>query len=305
MTAPFEYPALWNKAVLFINRALDTSLEFEEQAMWAANALELLGKAALAKRHPSLIADPVKGEGASLMMTAGVGDDYDRFVSIAAKTVYERCAKIAPKFNAKAAIRIAGNRNAYVHAGGPLCGSISPEAWWRDYWPLVNVLLAAQDRTLPDLVGNDGVLAVEAYISKSEMHAFEIVTARIARAEDVAARRLADSLTAAALAEIQRRTAAISQFYVGGERCPACGATGEVGGENEVSEERFDAEVDEDGDWFPGETRYEVSAESFACNNCGLILSGPQELAAAGIPDLFEVTETDDSFDYEPEYGND
>lgn len=192
-----------------------------------------------------------------------------------------------------------------MHAGGPLCSAVTPEAWWRDYWPLVNLLLAAQDGSLRDYVGPDNVDAVEAFISKSEEHTAAIVNARLTSAISVSVRRMAGSLTTGELADIRRRISSIHQVYSENEKCPACENIGEIGGENAISEERFDGEVDEEGDWLPGETRYEISSDSFVCKNCGLILIGPEELAAADISESFEVVETDDAYDFEPEYGND
>lgn len=305
---PFDYQALWNKALLFINRALDPSIDFDEQGMWAANALELLGKAALAKRHPSLIADPLVGGGKSTMLTAGVGgDDWSDFVSIGAKTVYERCGVIAPGFNIADAVKIAGNRNAYVHAGGPLCSTLNPEAWWRRYWPLVGVLLAAQDRALEDFVGTDNLAAVETSITNAQKHTAALVAVKVARAKDIAARSDARSLTATALAEVAKRTSAVSMLYTEFERCPACNEVGEVGSDYELTVvEHTDGGMDQDGDWFPGETRYEVLAESFVCKKCGLVLQSPEEITAAGVSETFEVIETDDDDFYgEPDYGND
>jgi hypothetical protein len=52
--------ALYAKSQVYIRRALraQSSGEAEEYQLWASLALELLGKAALAKVHPALIADP-------------------------------------------------------------------------------------------------------------------------------------------------------------------------------------------------------------------------------------------------------
>jgi hypothetical protein len=46
-----------------------------------------------------------------------------------------------------------------------------------------------------------------------------------------------------------------------------------------------------------------VITHEFACNICGLVVTGPEAVGLAGLPDQFEVE--DDEPDYEPEYGND
>ena len=52
--------ALYTKSQVYIRRGLraQSNEEAEEYQLWASLALELLGKAALAKVHPALIADP-------------------------------------------------------------------------------------------------------------------------------------------------------------------------------------------------------------------------------------------------------
>jgi hypothetical protein len=54
--APYDHEALWSKAQVFLNRAMDPEpgRSFDEQALWASAALELLGKAALARVSPLL-----------------------------------------------------------------------------------------------------------------------------------------------------------------------------------------------------------------------------------------------------------
>ena len=55
-----ERDALYAKSQVYIRRGLRAQGEkdTEEYQLWASLALELLGKAALAKVHPALVADP-------------------------------------------------------------------------------------------------------------------------------------------------------------------------------------------------------------------------------------------------------
>jgi hypothetical protein len=59
MTA-FSYESLWNKSKAYVDRSLRGRDDSDAHAhyLWAAVALELLGKAYLARIHPSLVADP-------------------------------------------------------------------------------------------------------------------------------------------------------------------------------------------------------------------------------------------------------
>ncbi len=105
MTAPYDYDGLWIKAKLFINRSFSASDagNFDEAGLWASFALELLGKGALAKVNPLLIADP-SDDGKSLLIAAGVSKDFKGFKSIQAKAVFSRCARAFPPFNADEAL---------------------------------------------------------------------------------------------------------------------------------------------------------------------------------------------------------
>ena len=67
------HEALWSKAKVFLNRAMDPGAErsFDEQALWASAALELLGKAALARVSPLLIAEPTE-DGTNILIATGL-----------------------------------------------------------------------------------------------------------------------------------------------------------------------------------------------------------------------------------------
>lgn len=94
MISPYDHEALWVKAKLFINRAMDDdeARSFEEQALWASLALELLAKAALARVSPLLIAEPNE-EGSNLLIASGLLEGDARFTSLRAKTLFSRCHK--------------------------------------------------------------------------------------------------------------------------------------------------------------------------------------------------------------------
>jgi hypothetical protein len=80
---PYDPDRLWMKARMFIHRAMDGDREFEEQAFWAAAAFELLGKAALARVSPVLIANP-NPDGHSLLVASGLLEVDDKFFTIPA-----------------------------------------------------------------------------------------------------------------------------------------------------------------------------------------------------------------------------
>jgi len=83
LTAPYDHQALWAKAKVFLNRAMDTapSRSFDEQALWASAALELLGKAALARVSPLLIAEPTE-DGVNVLIATGLIEGTAKFTSV-------------------------------------------------------------------------------------------------------------------------------------------------------------------------------------------------------------------------------
>lgn len=93
MTAPYDYEALWSKAKVFLNRAMDPDpgRSFDEQALWASAALELLGKAALARVSPLLIAEPTE-DGANILIAAGLIEGTARFTSVSARRLSSSAA---------------------------------------------------------------------------------------------------------------------------------------------------------------------------------------------------------------------
>lgn len=80
MTVPYDHEALWLKAKLFINRAMDDDgyRSFDEQLLWASLALELLAKAALARVSPLLIVEPTE-DGTNLLIASGLVKGDPRF----------------------------------------------------------------------------------------------------------------------------------------------------------------------------------------------------------------------------------
>lgn len=68
--------ALHAKSKVYIGRALSRKADgdLDEYQLWASLAIELLGKSALAKRHPSLVVDPTHWQS----MFVGRSQNYDR-----------------------------------------------------------------------------------------------------------------------------------------------------------------------------------------------------------------------------------
>jgi hypothetical protein len=302
-TAPYDHEALWMKAKLFINRALDPAeVAFDERALWAALALEVLAKAALARASPLLIAVPNE-DGANLLIAAGLVEGSARFHSVAAKTLFARCHRAFKPFNERQAQSIVNARNEYLHGARPEFTSIPAEAWWPRYWAQAAILVNAMDRELSDLVGTDSVDTIERYLAQNAKNIESRVEMLIARAQQRLALIRAGTHSARLADEWSRQGELLAGLSHSTDvTCPACGTDGTLEGEQVLdAEPHYDQITEDDYDiWMD----LRVAADYFSCKTCRLVLDGFELLEQAQLPTAFE--DTGDYADYAAEeYGND
>ena len=205
MSSSYDHEALWFKAKLFLNWALEDGEHrtFDERALWASMALELLAKAALSKVSPLPIAVPTE-EGANILIAAGVISGDARFESIRASTLFKRCARAYKPFSDTHALEVAQARNNYVHGGEAVFTKIPPEAWWPRYWAQATVLVHAQDRDIDDLVGSVQAGILERHLATNAKNIEHRTEMLIARARQRLAQYQAGTLTAAQSTEWNR-----------------------------------------------------------------------------------------------------
>ena len=308
MTAPYDHDALWAKAKVFLNRAMDhgPGRSFDEQALWASAALELLAKAALARVSPLLIAEPTEEE-LNILIATGLVQGNAQFTSVSASTVFKRCERAFKPFSAAEAMKFAAARNEYLHGSGIGFMAIPPQAWWPRYWSLAVTLTTAQDRDVEDLVGPDRLAAVEAHLARNAKNVEHRTEALIGRARQRLAQYRAGTLPTRIHAEWRSASELFTELpCYATQECPACGADGIVEGEDEKQvsfEYRYDLE---DGSPVGAEARFEVPVSRFCCETCHLVLDD-YELTQAGLPDSFEFVDMNAPWPEleEPEYGND
>lgn len=287
---PWDSDGLWLKARLFINRALDTDREFEESAFWASCALEMLGKAALARVSPALIANAVDDEGTSLLMASGLLDVSKRFITVQAKTVWSRCARAFRPFNAKEATLIADGRNEYIHGARIGFDAIPEIAWWPRYWAQAAILLSHVERTVEEFVGPERQSAVELYLAVNKEHLQRRLEAALESAR--VGLRLFESGTMSG-----RRLAEWNLFTLTGWQysepctCLACGSElGEI-----VGEDILDTDVSHQGDeyedyWSSVTVTHTVGTAGFQCARCHFVIEDYELLQIAdGIALDFQV----------------
>lgn len=302
MIAPYDHEALWNKAKVFINRAMDGSPERspDEEALWAAAALELLGKAALARVSPLLIATPSE-DGVNILIASGLIEGDAKFNSVAASTIFKRCQRAFRPFNAGEAQKFADARNEYLHGAG--LGFVLPaNAWWPKFWSLASILVTAQDRELSELVGDDRLATVEKHLEQNTKNVEHRTEALIARAQQ----RLSQYRAGTLPAKIQALWTADADVTMGldyntSHPCPACESAGLLEG-NEYSDAVYEYEQTEPWEFPSAWATLTVPSDFFSCPHCHLTLEYDL-LVEAGLPESFEVVDDDPPF--EQEYGND
>lgn len=302
--------ALFNKSKIYIGRALDGKRtgDFAGYQLWASFALELLGKALLARKHPSLVVDPNHWK--SLFVAAGINITTD-VKTIAAKTLFERLRHLLERFDATNQAfcqEMAERRNAELHSADMPFHTRTPTEWEARYWYVCDMILQDMESSLENWLG-----ATEAKSPRqmlNEAKEAQVATVKI-RVEDCRKRfqklkkaekeRLA---TEANSMEPQDQGHLFGIVYdeIWSESCPSCGNRAFMAGE-------------QTGEYIPGITgggefyaTWEIvlrlfAAEEFRCPSCEFSATGSDEINAAGLDSIYE-DEQEREIEYEPEYQN-
>ncbi|MCA6224746.1 MAG: hypothetical protein IM653_12650 [Phenylobacterium sp.] len=300
--------ALHAKSKVYISRALARkgAGDLDEYQLWASLALELLGKAALARKHPSLVVDPTHSQ--SILVAAGINVTTD-VKTIAARTVFDRLTYLVPRFDATVkefCQKIAERRNSELHSADLPFRTMRLDAWEARYWHACDTILDAMESSLEQWLGAADSKAPRRLLDEAANALQSAVKLRVEAASnrfkklDSAEReRLAAT---AGMREPNHQAGLFKGRYDGIwiECCPACNCrafmTGEQTGE-EISEERDQHAIWEIVD-------REFVGEEFRCPTCELTLIGSDEIDASGLNYIHE-DQQEREMEYEPEYGND
>jgi len=280
----------------------------DEKQLWASLALQLLGKAALAKVSPALIAD-VRDSGNEMLRAVGLMEGAEtHFTSVTASTVFDRCAAAFRPFSSQEAKKFSNGRNAYLHGAGIGFGAIPSSAWWSRYWSLGATLVTAQDQHLDELVGEDRVNTVEELLDQNSRNMQDRYEALINSAKQHLSQFQAGRMTAHQQAEWGARDLTAEMEHSTIAACPACDATGMLEGDHIIREDELWVQVDTaEGSWsVPQGLIRVIGPEYFSCPTCHLVLDRYELLEQAGLADVEIEEEVNDAdYDYEPDYGND
>lgn len=300
--------ALIAKSRVYVQRAFRAKVanDFDEYQLWASLALELLGKAALANIHPSLVVDPTHYE--SLFAASGVIISAD-IKTIAAATLYKRLAHLSKYFDSKVkefcdAISI--RRNAELHSGELPFHQMVPEAWEGRYWQAAEIIAGLSKISLEEWIGADNAKAPKGLVSAAAAATIEAAKRRVEQAREHFMERPRKERNAALdLSKSKHDYHFPKLFNLLAEKewdvvCPACTGRAFLAGMG-FGEEVIDPEAGAEG-WEEQVEKY-YGAEEFHCPTCDLHLNSRPEIEAAGLdPDITEVESRER--EYEPDYGN-
>jgi hypothetical protein len=307
---------LYAKSQVYIRRGFRAQAagDTEEYQLWASLALELLGKAALSKVHPALIADPQHSQ--SLFAACGRQISPD-LKTITAKTLFERLSHIEKSFDSRHqrfCEQMALRRNAELHSGeSPFSGMVA-EAWEREFWGATEVVLGMQDETLETWLGVEDSKAPTKILQQAEEALQWAVKHRISRCKEDFDAKYKDPKRRQNVVDESKKLFWNDYSWDNGDRttCPACSSSGFLGGtlwnEEVVDTKPGGGEYGPDGEAYfepPSETVEKTfTVEAFECPVCALHLFGTNEIRAAELPEEFSENETRER-KFEQDYGND
>lgn len=300
--------ALHAKSKVYMSRAVARKIDgdFDEYQLWSSLALELLGKAALSRRHPSLIVDPIHWQ--SLFVAAGLNITTD-VKTITGKTLFGRLTHLVPRFDKgvqKFCADMAERRNAELHSGDVPFRTMRLSAWEAHYWYAADAILRHIGSSLEDWLGAADAAAPRRLLDEAAAALQSSISLRVENAKtDFLARKKheREQLQARAVA---LQPAALRELFldrhdeVWPQVCPACGSRAYMAGEQ--TGEVITDDADGRGIWEVVDR--EFLAEQFKCPSCELSLTGSAELEAAGINDIYADT-VEREMEYEADYGND
>jgi hypothetical protein len=305
----WSFDSLWQKAKVYMQRALSVERDGPMFPFWATLALEFLARACLAKVHPSLLADPLGEAVENLLYACGYPSADKQPRSIMAKTVFLRCQKIVPNFTedeAKFCLALVDRRNRELHTGEAAFEKFDTALWLAEFYRVLRILLPAIERGLEDMLGADevqsAVAMIEAIESKTKKKAFDAIAA--AR-KNFQLMESAQKVQAVAFGSAKAKEHA--KFWGKTLQCPACSATALMTGETVKSNEpRL-----EEGLILQ---EHIVLPTRIECFSCGLVLDSHAALYGAELGGQYTVTEEHDPVEFykidiasyfDPVYGND
>lgn len=282
--------ALLGKAQRFAEQMLSHPKDDWRFALWSTLMLELLGRAALARVNPALLAEAKDWN--NLYFSLGFTPTATKFVpkSIDVSTVFSRLQEILPTFTKELegfAVLHMARRNEELHAGGTPFDSLKTTAWLPAYYQVCSILIESLDESMELLLGKEEAIfattIITAYKDESAKAVLKSVAAHKTVWEDKSEperTRLSNQASTWATRQSGHRV-----------QCPACGNDALVSGTAVA------VPFQKIKDGLMVETQQYLPSK-FECVACQLKISGLSQLTACGMGDTFTATFTYELADY-------
>ncbi|RWD52295.1 MAG: hypothetical protein EOS25_01815 [Mesorhizobium sp.] len=303
--------ALWAKAIALAEETFKANPNDASFPLNAAFTLEVLGKAALAKIHPVLIADPQSEGGKNILYAFGVPTA--RPTTIVAKTIFSRLTLLVDGFtdDDEAACKlIIDARNRHLHSGAFPYADYKTGQWLPDFYRVCKILTDFLARDLSELLGKEHAKDAEESAA-GERKRIEGETQKqlavcrkklkaLQEAGELEARR-AETKPERAWRYLRDGTSLKSTL------CPVCDSEGLL-----TLKHVTDRPAEISDNLIYVDSIY--SPRKFECAVCDLALTGTAELAVVGLADQVIGTSESDPTEYfdidvhaydAPDYGND
>ena len=301
--------SLWAKACVFFERAFLESKDDPLFGLWAALGLELLGRSAVSKISPTLLAEPDRDH-KYLLHVLGLGSERNPKRTIAANQVFELCVILHERFSdedKKICLALINKRNEELHTGASAFGEYPSSRWLSGFYRVCKLLCDCQGRCLEDLFGDEEAANAEEMLAEQKSEVESAVKSKMAAHKKVFDGKTEEEKN---LAKTNAFRSARLLAMEGHHKvvCPSCGSDASVSGvpygTEKVSHEEGHIIV-----------RQPVSPRSFECFACGLRLGGYSELEVVGMGGRHSRTSryspeeyygfSEDFPDPEQEYDND
>ena len=282
--------ALLAKAQRFAEQMLTYPKDDWRFALWSTLMLELLGRAALAKVNPALLAEPKDWN--NLYYSLGFTPTATKFVpkSLDVSTVFNRLQEILPAFTKELegfSVLHMARRNEELHAGGTPFDSLKTTAWLPVYYHACSVLIESLGENLALLLGKD-----EAAFAATIISAYRDESAKAVHKSVAAHKTVWDGKPNTERTKLSNQASMWATRQSGHRvQCPACGNDALVTGTAIAAPFQ---KIEED---LMVETQQYLPS-NFECVACQLKIAGLSQLTVCGLGDTYTVTSTYDLADY-------
>jgi hypothetical protein len=295
--------ALLAKSQRFAEEMLKFPKDDWRFALWSTLVLELLGRAALAKVHPALLAEPKDWN--HLLYSLGHSPKANKFVpkSIDVSSVFSRVRDINNEFTTELegfAILHMNRRNEELHGGSTPLDSLKSSGWLPTYYRACEVLTKSAGSSLSLLLGAEETKVAEQMISAAMDESAKAVKQLVAAHKTIWNEKSSDEREKLSLQSSAWATKQDGHRV----KCPACSSDALVSGVAISAPLRNldNNNVVETQQYLP---------TKFECVACQLKVSGLSQLSVCGLGDTYKATltydlasyyiENDDYAGYEPD----